>query len=263
MGQLLHIGRRRTAFVAAIVAATTVIASMSAGYADPPSSTLVASTAAVTLDIGGPTSAGVTVGLDPTTCLNVFNNGQTYTVAAVSGNTSTASVSPANSAALHCSTAAPTFTISVTPQSCAALGSTTIDFTPVAGPPGIQDKLHGTSVAVTVTDQSGLCTSGGGGTTGGGGVPAAPAVANAYLDASPAVTAACQAAFGTKSWRGNLISFIAGWMPKPESVKDNSSIFGNGQWVDYVTTEVNHKCHIAAPDSFDPTPFSVLTPYTP
>jgi hypothetical protein len=263
MGQLLHIGPRRTALVTAIVAATVLTVSMPAGYADAPSSTLVANPAAVTLDIAGPTSAEVNVALDPTTCVNVFNNGQTYTVAAVSGNTSTASVSPANSSALHCSTATPTFTISITPQSCAALGVTTIDFAPVAGPPGIQDKLTGTSVSVTVSDNGGLCTSGGGGTTGGGGLPAAPAVTNAYLDASSAVAAKCQSTFGTKSWRGNLLSFIAHWMPVPESVKDDSSIFGNGQWVDYVTTEVNHKCGFSASDSFDPTPFPGLPRYTP
>ena len=233
--------------VAGGLAASLVLLAPGASAA-PPSSSLVATPTSVSLDIGGPTSAPVSVGLDAG-CLNVFIHGQAYSVASVSQNTAVATASPDVSPGIHCgdttSVTVATSAYSANPTAaCAAVAAspTTVTFTPVAGPSGIQKKLVGTSIQVTVTNTGGLlCGGGGGGGGGGGSNPAAPAVANAYLNANAALSAACKAAFGnSKSWRGALISSIAGWMPKPESVKDDASLYPD--WVGFVQDHVNTVC---------------------
>jgi hypothetical protein len=234
--------------------------------ADPPLSTLVANPTAVSLDLSGPTTQNVTVNLD-SNCLAAFKVGQTYTVTATITDTGVATVSPGTSVALYCGGSTGPFQASFT-VTAVCPGTTTLNLDPVAGPPGIQKKLSGTQVPVSVTDVNNI----GCNTTPpppSGHRPAAPAVANAYLDANSSVTSACKSPYSAakNAWRGALISSIAAWMPTPESVKDNLSIFPtDADWIDYVTSEVNHKCGLSSsiPDSFDPTPFiPPLVAYTP
>ena len=268
----------RPLMVTALTAATVAI-TMTAPFAsaDPPSSTLQASPTSVALDIGGPTSAPVAVGLDGG-CLNVFVHGQKYSVSAVSENTGVATVSPDVSPGIHCGATTP-FTVSTysfvtnPTAACAAVSGspTAIDFAPIAGPSGIQKKLSGTGISVTVADAGNLCDGGGGVTgcppscPGSGDRMAAPGVTNGYLNANDAVASQCASVFGPKAWRGNLIKFIAAWMPKPESIKEAPPVgaFADpNDWTDYVTSEVNDVCHTGIGPSFDPTGIPGLTPYT-
>ena len=231
--------------------------------ADPPSSTLVANPTSVSLDIAGPTSAGVDVALDDG-CLNAFGNqqgkAQTYGILGTSANTAVATVT-SEVDGLHCAPAPPGhFTISTfayptsdpntdpnyaseVAAACAAVGTTVVTFTPVAAPAGLSKKLAGTTVAVTVTNNTGKdCNGGGPQPPPAGGNPAAPAVANAYLNISSVVASACQKQFPGKAWRGNLISAIAHWMPLPESLKDDPTLFPGNDWVTYVQSEVDVAC---------------------
>ncbi len=254
-------------------AVVTVATMVSVASAAPPHSTLVSTPSTVTFDISSATVQNVAVGLD-SGCQNVFVKGQTYSITANSENTSVATVNPPASGALNCNfngtNPTATFTISTYSYSSdptkacnAVAGSpTAVDFTPVAGPYGIQKQLSGAQVAVTVTDTTNLC--GGDQNPGGGGGgdirPAAPAVANGYLNASPAAYDACKATFSPsagKGWRGATISAIAAWMPKPESVKEDTTIFPDASdWVAYVRSEVDHLCQVPGePDSFDPAPY--------
>lgn len=271
-------------FVVAAVAVAAAGAAVTApiASADPPSSTLVANLTSVTVDIGGPVSMPVSVGLD-SGCLNVFVHGQKYSVGAMSEDTGVATVSPDVSPGIHCGNTTgftvATYSFATNPTAaCAAFAThtTTIDFTPVSGPPGIQSKLAGTSIGVTVKDAQNLC--GGGVVTGcppscpnSGDRMAAPGVTNAYLNAVDTsvpgnVVDKCTAAFGPKAWRGNLIKFIASWMPKPESIKEAPPVgvfADSNDWVDYVTSEVNDVCKTGIAASFDPTGIAGLSPYTP
>ena len=217
-----------------------------------PSSTLVASpnnlTAANALDVVNAPSAQVSVSLDPN-CFNVFKKGQTYTIGAVSGDTTVATVSPSGSGALHCGDSA-TFTVSAVCS--AAGGSTNITFTPVAGPSGIQKKLAGTAVPVQVTNVTSAACNPGPPPPTPGANPAAPAVANLYLDNNPlvpntsgnTVNDTCKTLLG-KNWRGQVISAVAHWMPTPESVKDTYFADPN-DWLLYVETEVNALCNVSS-----------------
>jgi hypothetical protein len=259
--------------LAAVLAAAALgVVTAATATADPPQSTLVANPAAVTFDIGGTTSAPVNVGLDAG-CINPLNNGQSYTIVATSGSTAVAAVSPGPSAELKCGQTAP-FAVSTTAWSsgiganntaaCAAVGSTSLRFTPVISAGGLQKKLHGVDVPVTVTDTADLCGDGGGGGGGGGGGtnPAAPAVANGALNTDPALSALCKKRFGNaKSWRGSTISFIADWMPKPESIKDADGV--KDIWATYVVNELNTLCGGAtdADAAAYPTTYPALSGY--
>jgi hypothetical protein len=221
-------------------------------------SSLVATPNPVALDPTTPkTTQVVTVALD-SNCSNALDNGHTYSITAVSSNTGAATVSPSESGALHCGSNA-SFTVT-----SVCNGSAAVNFLPVVdnGAPGLQNKLGGTSVPVTVTGYDPLvCT---GSTGGGDDRPAAPSVTNAYLNVSAGATAACKATFNNaKSWRGSVVSFIAGWMPKPESIKSNTTIFPDpGDWVAYVESEVNHKCGITGIPDWPIPPTSGLPGYT-
>jgi hypothetical protein len=141
-----------------------------------------------------------------------------------------------------------------------------VTFTPNTHPGGISKKLSKAVLPVTVVDSDGHC---GGGTQTCVGTcpptgenPAAPAVANSYLNgtdsATLALVAACRnvPAFKKNNWHGVLISYVANtWMPKPESVKDDPS-WGTGTydtWVAYVDTEVEYLCnHNSGTDAVPP-----------
>lgn len=240
---------RRAVVTAAVITAGGATIGVQAAKAAPPASSLVASPTALSLDVAGvgnPSSAPVSVQLDPSTCLNVFTAGQTYTITANSSDTTGATSVTGDSGPLQCAPArqgvatSATFTVTAV---CPAT-SATIYFAPVSGPPAIQKKLSGTSVAVTVTDTSNSCTVIPPPPTPGGPNPAAPAVTNAYLNANSAVAGTCQSTIGGRNWRGQLLSFIAHWMPRPESVKDTYFTDSN-DWILYVETEVNQACGVA------------------
>lgn len=273
--------RSATGAVAVGVAAGAIGLGFFPAAADQPLSTLVASPTSVSLDIAGPTTGGVDVGLDAG-CLNAFGNkngkGQTYGVLGVSDNTAVATVSqevdnrhcayPTLPAHFTVTTSAyptdlndPNYASKVA-AACAAVGTATVTFTPVAAPPGLSGKLQGTTVGVTVTNSTGLDCSGGGTPPPptGDHNPAAPAVANAYLNNNTDVVSACQKQFPGKAWRGNLISAIAHWMPTPESVKDDAALFPNNDWAVYVQSEVDTACKDGAVVSYlPPTGMPALT----
>lgn len=231
--------------VAALITASGLLSVVVGTANAAPSSTLVATPGAVSLVVGGPSQA-VNVVLD-SGCVNALKNGLHYTVAVGTYNSSIATVS-GTSGAYNCGDSGATFTIA--PVAC---GTTNVTFNPVVGnnggqnPKGVQKMLSGVTVPVTVTDPAnptcGTITPGDG-----RGRPAAPAVANMYLNASdPAYSAACKkVAFkNAPSWRGNLISTVAGWMPKPESIKDDLSVFPtDNDWVNYVTNQVDYFCKV-------------------
>ncbi|MGN6162380.1 MAG: hypothetical protein ACTHOG_11855 [Marmoricola sp.] len=231
----LKAGVIATAFVAALLAPTGSATAATV-------SNLIATPNPVSLTVGG-AAQPVSVVLD-SNCPNALNNGLTYSVATGAYNTSVVTVS-GTSGSYHCGDAGATFTF--TPVAC---GSTSVTFQPVVGnrggvnPAGAQKKVGPVTVPVTVTDPNNpSCLSTGGG--GGGDRPAAPAVANMYLNSSDAAyTKACRQHVGnTNNWRGIVISDIAGWMPLPESIKDDPSVFpDDASWVNYVTAQVDYYC---------------------
>jgi hypothetical protein len=235
----VKVGVIATAFVAALLSPTGAASAATV-------SNLIATPNAVSLTVGG-ASQPVTVALD-SNCPNALTNGLSYSIATGSYNGTVVSVAGA-SGSYHCGDTGATFTF--TPVAC---GSTSITFQPIVGnkggqnPAGAQKKVGGVTVPVTVTDPlNPTCSGGGGG--GGGNRPAAPAVANMYLNSSDAayIKACRQHVGGTNNWRGIVISSVAGWMPLPESIKDDTSIFPtDADWVNYVTAQVDYYCGAAA-----------------
>jgi hypothetical protein len=214
-----------------------------AGHADPPpDSVLLADPTSVTVNVydtpalGDPAhTATVTLGLDPN-CSNAIGVTK-YTI--VPGVSSYVSVSPASSAALDCDDTA-TFTVTGVAVTPASPPDTLLNFAAVAANNGLQKKIGGTNIVIVVVDTT---PEGGGGCEQtstcppSGERPAAPAVANAYLNSNPQAAAACKAAYGTKDWRGRVISKVAADMPKPESVKDDTDEYPlDSDWINFVTT---------------------------
>lgn len=261
-------------------AATTVAYSATAtALTGNGQSYLTASPSSVSIDLNGGTNpVAVSVALD-SKCPNALVTGHSYNIGAVVADTTVATLDKDSAGPLNCSSGAanPTASFNVEGLAC---GSTSVTLTPVVNPngnsdnaaPGIQRKVNPVSVPVTVTDSASVDPACGGGTPGGGGAnPAAPAVANMYLNGSKAadqvVWNACQAADGgNKNWRGDLVSYIAAWMPTPESVKDDTSVFpnpdpttGGDDWTLYVEQEVNNLCGLAIDEGF-PAPAN-LPPY--
>lgn len=204
-------------------------------------SSLVASPTSVSVQVGG--GQDVNVKLDAG-CPNALGTGLTYSVAVGTFNSAVVSVS-GTSADYHCAASGATFHFTGI-----ACGTTSVRFDPVVSnnggqnPKGIQNKLGGTTVPVTVTDPLDPNCSNSPPPVGGG-RPAAPAVTNAYLRASSAAyNDACKAAFGDKAnWHGQLIQKITKWMPKPESVKDDLTQFPtDASWINYVTAQVDIFC---------------------
>jgi hypothetical protein len=212
-----------------------------------------------------------------TNCANAFESnglGQTYSITATSSSPGTVGVSPAESQGLKCEAGkknAPTvgtFTATAPLTLCGpnATVHATISLMPVAGNNGQQKKMTGPlPVAVTVEGVP-ACAEGQGEPPTQGTVAAAPSVANAYLNADDgSLTAACKAnvTYKGNGWRGAVISSVAAWMPKPESVKN---VLDETAWVDYVRTEVRHICGLAGADAAIPTapaPYAALPAYNP
>lgn len=229
--------------IAVAITAIGLLTTMYGPASAAPSSTLIATPNPVALEVGGPSQA-VSVALD-SGCVNALKNGLTYSVAVGTYNSAIVTVGGASDS-YHCADSGATFTIA--PVAC---GTTNVTFNPVVGnnggqnPRGVQNMLSGVTVPVTVTDPADPDC--GTTVTPGDGRPAAPAVANMYLKASDsAYSTACKKAFkNAASWRGNLISMIAGWMPKPESIKDDPSHFPtDASWTNYVTNQVDYFCKV-------------------
>jgi hypothetical protein len=233
-----------------------VLAFGTAAIAAPAVSTLVVTPNPIAVTVGGNTP--VSVQLDGN-CPNALDNGLNYNVLASTASSATATVGIGNpSTGVACGTPI-IFTIHGV-----GCGTTSATFTPVAynksgkAVPGANKKIAGITVPVTVTGDCGI---------GGnevpppsGSNPAAPAVANQYINEQldqNFVLAACSNTYkkGGKLWRGSLIRDVAAWMPRPESVKDNTAIFAtSGDWVEFVVSEVDSLCTGGGNISFDTIP---------
>lgn len=196
------------------------------------------------------TNATVTANLDAN-CSNALDNGLDYGILVTGLNSDTATASIGTPSTVHCDPTAatpPAISFTFIPVGC---GSTSATFTAVAMNkkgkmiPGQNNNLIPTTVPVSVTGST--CSS--------GTVPpppavnpAAPAVANQYIneqlpnDYIPFTCASGTYKKAGKLWRGALIKDVAAWMPLPENVKDDQSIFPNNLWVDLVVSEVDSLC---------------------
>jgi len=236
----MRFGRR--AALAATVAATASTAL--AGFAASASATVTVSNLqvragstvvhAVTVDASkAPTS--VTVKLDGH-CPAAYGQGQSYGIAAISTQTSVVTVSPDSVSGLKCGSTAATFALTGKSND-----TTTVRFDPVASAPGLQKKLAGVTLTVTVLNAT---TSGTPGPPPAHKRPAVPAVANAYLDNAKLV-AACKTAFASAGhhWRGALISKVAHWsaVNKLSKYKDTSA-YTDTTWTQKVQSQVDTYC---------------------
>lgn len=227
---------RQHRLVAAVLAATATIA---AGVlsAAPASAAKVKTFVVVTPPgpfafdgLSGPTTQNVQVGLDEQSCLHAFTGGQSYTIAAKSDNSAVATVSPSVSGVLNCGDTAP-FTITGVGN-----GGATIQFDAVSSP-GLQSQVTNAHVSVTaqhfgttpVPDPEGHAR------------PAAPAVANGFLRATPAQADTCKAFYGTKQWRGQLIHDVAKWAATNHLGKAKQTM-SDDDWMTMVENEVIDLC---------------------
>jgi len=205
-------------------------------------------------------SAPVVAGLD-SNCPNVIDasKGQAFDISATGGDGSVATVTRTSSVGSR-QNCADTINFSVTAVGC---GTTTWTFLPVVvnknnfAEPGLQKKVQSTTFTVTVTDPNCVTTP----PPSGGQRAAAPAVANAYINANGArdsftllCTNGSYKKFG-KTWRGALINDVAAGMPKPESIKDDTSYFPtDGDWSQYVIDGVTALCSGSSPSAAFPAP---------
>lgn len=236
---------RRVAPVLTLAVAVPLALTMPAVAAAPGVSHLVVtmpgsstSVTAVAVDMqASPSGVVVDVQLDGN-CPAAYGNGQEYGIAAVSSATAVATVTPASVSGYHCGSGPAAFTIVGHSNDV-----TTLRFDPVAANSGLQKKLRGVSITVTVTHS---------GTPGDGGPPAAhkrpgaPAVANAYLG-SPTVNAACRTHYASAGhhWRGTLISAVARWSAagKWSTKKNDTTLFPtDNDWIIFVQSKVDSLC---------------------
>jgi hypothetical protein len=231
---------RRLVAASAALTLTVGLTAVASSFADaPPDSFLVAHPASLQLDVNPtpvdpayPHSASVVVGLDGN-CQNAINATK-YTI--VPGTSAFVSVSPSMSGLLKCGD---TFSFTVT--GTAVTAGSTLAFDAVAKNQGLQKKIGGTSISIVVIDSTTTtsdCTTTNTCPPVTAGRPAAPAVANALINTVDGLASACQKNRG-KNWRGDVISTIAQNMPKPESVKDNLSIYPtDADWVNFVKSSL-------------------------
>lgn len=254
-------GNRRRALIGGLAAAAAGMAVLAPAASAVPAShvsSLVSATTEVDLTIPllqPPTprpTQNVTVNLDPATCPQALDGGLTYGVTATTDDSDIATVAgPLLDAALQCSAPSPTTaTFTVSPVSC---GSTNVNFFPVVAnpsgkvPPGAQSKVGSLSIPVVVTDANNPDCASSDGDGSGSERPAAPSVANTYITgAGTTLTDGCKAhGFVQKGKfsRGALISAVAAWMPRPESIKNDTGLYPeSGDWTDYVRSAVDAYC---------------------
>jgi hypothetical protein len=245
--------RRSRAVVLCAVGASAAAVGILAPSASAASSNLTTSPASpitinLTADVAHPNPAVLAVGLD-SNCPPALKNGLHYGVSVGTGWDSTVINVTGGGGTLQCGD-----TVNVNIQGLKCGGPTNVELDPVVGnkpgtnTTGVQKQVGPTTVAVTVVDSSSADPACGGSITGGpppaGGLPAAPGVANTYIGASTTEYAkACKAFVGGNNWRGVVISAVAAWMPRPESLKDTDFPLGDGTtWENYVQAQVDHLC---------------------
>jgi hypothetical protein len=187
----------------------------------------------IPVTMGAPTAV-VTVSLDYNTCLQAFNN-KPFGLVASDDNSSAITVTPSFYTTLLCTDSSRQFTLTGV-----ANGGATIKFN-VDAPKGLEGQTSGAQVNVV---SSGFSTDGGGNPPGHD-RPAAPAVANGFLNTA-SQTDACKAAYdGDKNWHGQFIRNVAKWQAVHHlgKAKDDTSQFPlDTDWIAYVQTEVDMLC---------------------
>ena len=226
-----------------VVAVGIVAAAATAGVATPAFAGHVKTFVVVTYNNATPPNpitvtnlaptAQVTVSLDYNSCLQAFNN-KAFGLVASDDNPSAVTVTPAFYSGLFCGDSR-TFTLTGI-----ANGGATIRFD-VDAPTGLEGQTSGAQVNVQST---GFSTSGGGNPPGHT-RPAAPAVANGFLN-TQAQADACKAAYnGDRSWHGEFIRDVAKWQAANHlgKAKDDTTRFpADTDWIAYVQAEVNILC---------------------
>jgi hypothetical protein len=217
--------------VAVAALAAGVVTAVPASAAHVKTHVTVSPSGPFTLTNPSPLTQIVTVGLD-SNCVNAFQHGQSFGIAASTDNSVVATVSPASFGPLQCGE---THDFTVTGVGD---GGATIHFDAVATP-GLQGQTAGQSVNVTV---SGFGTPNPPPNPDGHGRPAAPAVTNAYVKANDSVATTCQAAYGGgHNWHGRLIRDVAKWAAANHLNQAKNSMSDN-DWITMVQTEVNTLC---------------------
>jgi hypothetical protein len=179
-------------------------------------------------------SVVVTVAIDHDTCLQAFNN-KAFGVVASDDNASAVTVTPPSYSGLTCEDSARNFTLTGI-----ATGGATIKFN-IDAPPGLEGQTQGAQVNVSAT---GFGTDGGGNPPGHN-RPAAPAVANGFLNTA-SQKSACQTAYhGDRNWHGEFIRDVAKWQAAHHlgKAKDDTAQYPlDTDWIAHVQAEVNILC---------------------
>ena len=234
---------RTIAAVAAAGAVAALAFGMSPASADAPSiSTLVVThpgnptpVTAMTVDGNHPETGTVHVALDQY-CPTAYGHGQKYGVTVTSSDTGIVTSTSASQAQLHC--AEDYATIQLT--GVANGGPVNVYFDPVAKAKGLQDKLAGTVVAVSVINAA---TTDDDNTGDDVARPAAPAVANAYLNRLGLINR-CSDAYADfgNHWRGAFIKDVASWSAEMHLGKAKNDVTQYPEptdWIKYVEGYIN------------------------
>lgn len=178
-------------------------------------------------------TAVVTVSLDYNSCLQAFDN-KAFGLVASDDNSAAVTVSPASYSGLFCGDSR-TFTLTGV-----ANGGATIKFN-VDAPPGLEGQTAGAQVNVS---SSGFSTNGSGNPPGHD-RPAAPAVANGFLNTASQKSACMTAYNGDRNWHGEFIHDVAKWQAANHLGKaknDTTRFPADTDWIAFVQAEVNSLC---------------------
>jgi hypothetical protein len=225
------------ATAAGAVALAAGVAITPAASAAPAKSYLVATPGSVNIDYVTSNPATIDLKLD-NNCPTAYGTGQDYGIATDSSNPAVATVSPGSVNDKKC---ANTTQFTLTGLSN---GTTTLRFDPVAKNTGLQKKLGGVNVTVTVTNAP--TDTNPGDPPPAHKRPAAPAVANAYLDDNNLV-AACKVAYADAGhhWHGALLRAVAHWAAVNHlgKAKNDTTLYPtDNSWIRYVQNHVNGLC---------------------
>ena len=192
------------------------------------------------------------------------DRGLSYQITATSDSATVVIATKNTSTALSNCTDSQQFTLAA-PSTAPPCSTATVTFQPIVynpggvAPAGQQQKVTSTTLSVSI---SGDCD-GTGGDEVGDERPAAPAVANMYINGMATkdfLVSSCQDKYkkSGKLWRGALIRDVADKMPKPESIKDDPDYFASdGAWFDYVIAGVDALCTTDGSGAFPaPVPLS-------
>lgn len=258
--------RRSLARTTALLGVASVVAvglpAVAAADPVPPAAVVHTFTSPLTLQPGA--SVEGTAKLDDN-CMHALtapngDQGLSYSITATSDSATVVIASAPSPVSLSDCTSSQSFTLSA-PATAPACSTAIVTFQPTVynpsgkTPRGQQQKVTSTSLTVNIAGTD--CDGSGGGDVGDG-RPAAPAVANRYINGmTPKAWAlgACAEKYkkAGKLWRGALIKDVAAQMPKPESIKNDSTIFPSAEaWFDYVIAGVDTLCADAGGVAFPP-----------